>query len=147
MNTHHQNTLSLQELKQQAKRLRAETARDSAPISHSKSLEMIAHQRGFKDWNTLHASASNRPAFQTLNLNDTVKGHYLGQPFVGEVVGIKTLKLGQLYQVSIQLREAIDVVTFDSFSNFRKRLNCAVDQSGISPAKTSNGEPHMILEL
>ncbi|MBQ0770890.1 glyoxalase superfamily protein [Parasphingorhabdus sp.] len=147
MNSLRQKTLSLKELKQQARRLRAETATDSAPISHSKSLEMIAHQRGFKDWNTLHASASNRPAFEKLSLGDTVSGRYLGQAFQGEVAAIRTIRLGQLYHVSIQLERAIDVVTFDSFSNFRRRLSCTVDHSGVSPARTSNGEPHMILEL
>lgn len=141
------NPLSLNELKQQARRLRSEIATQSAPISHSKSLEMIAHQRGFKDWNTLHASVSNRPAIEKLGLGDTVSGSYLGQAFQGEVAGIRTIKLGQLYHVSIQLERAIDVVTFDSFSNFRRRLNCTVDHGGVSPAKTSDGEPHMVLEL
>lgn len=147
MNSCRQNTLSLKELKQQARRLRSEIADGSAPISHSKSLEMVAHQRGFKDWNTLHASASNRPAIEALSLGETVKGRYLGQQFQGELVGVRALKLGQHYHVSIQLKEAIDVVTFESFSNFKKRLRCTVDQSGVSPAKTSNGEPHMVLEL
>jgi hypothetical protein len=147
MNFPRQKTLSLKELKLQARRLRSETATGSAPISHSKSLELIAHQRGFKDWNTLHASASNRPTSEKLGLGDTVSGRYLGQAFQGEVVGIRTIKLGQLYHVSIQLEQAIDVVTFESFSNFRRRLNCTVDQDGVSPARTSNGEPHMLLEL
>lgn len=147
MNSLRQNTPSLKELKQQARQLRSETATDSAPISHSKSLEIIAHQRGFKDWNTLHAAASNRPAIEKLGLGDSVNGRYMGQSFQGEVVGIRTVKPGQLYQLSIQLEQAIDVVTFDSFSNFRRRLNCAVGHDGISPARTSNGEPHMVLEL
>ena len=147
MNFPRQNPGSLKELKQQARRLRSEISDGAAPISHSKSLEMVAHQRGFKDWNTLHASASNRPAFEALSLGDIVQGRYLGQRFEGEVVGIRTMQVGQLYHVSIQLAQAIDVVTFESFSNFRIRLNCAVDQNGVSPAKTSNGEPHMILEL
>ncbi|MDM8010508.1 MAG: glyoxalase superfamily protein [Parasphingorhabdus sp.] len=147
MNSSRQDSLSLKELKQQARRLRSDIAQDAAPISHSKSLEMVAHQRGFKDWNTLHASASNRPDFEKLSLGDTVTGRYLGQSFRGEVVAIRTIKLGQLYHISIQLEQAIDVVTFESFSNFRRRLNCSVDHRGVSPAKTSNGEPHMILEL
>lgn len=147
MATLNQNITPLQELKQQARRLRAEIADGSEPISHSRSLEMIAHQRGFKDWNTLHAAVSNRPAVEALELGQTVRGFYLGKRFEGEVVGVRMLKPGQLYHLSIQLEEAIDVVTFDSFSNFRKRLNCAVDSSGVSPAKTSNGAPHMIVEL
>lgn len=146
MNSHRQNTLSLKTLKQQARLLRSAVANGTAPISHSKSLEIIAHQKGFKDWNTLHASASNRPDVEDLKLGEIIRGRYLGQSFQGELVGIRTVKLGQLYYVSVQLKEAIDVVTFDSFSNLRKRLRCAVDPSGVSPAKTSNGEPHMVLE-
>ncbi len=138
---------SLKDLKLQARRLRSEIAVGAAPVSHSKSLEMVAHQNGFKDWNTLHAAASNRPAVEKLGLGDSVNGRYLGQRFQGEIVGIRTMQPGQLYHVSVQLDQAIDVVTFDSFSNFRRRLNCAVGHDGISPAKTSNGEPHMVLEL
>lgn len=147
MNPPNDKTPTLQQLKLQARRMRADLASDAAPISHSRSLEIIAHQRGFKDWNTLHASASNRPAIESVELGQTVRGSYLGQRFEGEVVGIRMMKLGQLYYVSIQLDKAIDVVTFDSFTNFRKRLNCAVDATGVSPAKTSNGAPHMVLSL
>lgn len=44
--------------KQMAKRLRADlTARD-VTISHSEALELVAHQLGARDWNTLSA----RPA-------------------------------------------------------------------------------------
>ncbi|MEP2989482.1 MAG: glyoxalase superfamily protein [Parasphingorhabdus sp.] len=147
MNSNQRHSPSLKALKQQARRLRAEIANDSNPISHSQSLEIIAHQRGFKDWNTLHASMSNRPALEALGLGEVVDGRYMGQPFRGELVGIRTLKKGQSYYVSIHADEAIDVVKFDSFSNFRRRLSCTVDQSGTSPAKTSDGQPHMILEL
>lgn len=147
MRTNPQQTPSLKELKQQARRLRAEIAKKSTPISHSQSLEMIAHQKGFKDWNTLHASISNRPALEALGLGEVVDGRYMGQSFRGELVGIRTLKKGQSYYISIQADEPVDVVKFDSFSNFRRRLSCTVDQSGVSPAKTSDGQPHMVLEL
>ncbi len=147
MRTNQQHTPSLKELKQQARRLRAEIAKTSTPISHSQSLEMIAHQKGYKDWNTLHASMSNRSALEALGLGEVVEGKYMGQAFRGELVGIRTLKKGQSYYISIQADEPIDVVTFDSFSNFRRRLSCTVDQSGTSPAKTSDGQPHMVLEL
>ena len=116
-------------------------------IPHSLLLECFSVINGYKDWNTLHASMSNRPALEALGLGEVVDGQYMGQPFRGELVGIRTLQKGRSYYVSIQADEAIDVVKFDSFSNFRRRLSCTVDQSGISPAKTSDGQPHMILEL
>lgn len=147
MNSNQQHSPSLKELKIQARRLRAEMANHSEPISHSQSLEMIARQRGFRDWNTIHASLSNRPALEALSLGEVVTGQYMGQAFRGELVAIRTLKRGHSYYVSIQADKAIDVVTFDSFSNFRRRLSCTLDQSGISPAKTSNDQPHMILDL
>jgi hypothetical protein len=103
MNAHRQNSLSLKALKQQARQLRIAVADGAAPISHSKSLEIIAHQKGFKDWNTLHASASNRPDVEDLKLGEIIRGRYLGQPFQGELVGIRTVKLGQLYYVSVHL--------------------------------------------
>ena len=50
---------SLEGLKNQAKRLRSALAEDGVAISHSQSLERIAHQFGYADWNTLHALAGN----------------------------------------------------------------------------------------
>ena len=43
----------LSALKTQAKRLRAELQKSGTPLSHSQSLELLAHQMGIKDWNTL----------------------------------------------------------------------------------------------
>ncbi len=39
------------------------------------------------------------------------------------------------------------MVTFDSFSFFRKRVTATLDSSGVTAARTSNGEPHMRLLL
>ncbi|MEN8685342.1 glyoxalase superfamily protein, partial [Marivita sp.] len=41
--------------------------------------------------------------------------------------------------------EPVDVVHFDSFSNFRKRVQCVVGPSGTTKEKTSNGQPHVVL--
>lgn len=147
MNSDQEKLPSIKELKQQARRLRAEISDRSDPISHSQSLELVAHQRGYKDWNTLHARLSNRPSLEAIGLGEVVDGYYMGQRFRGELVGIRTLKKGQSYYISIQADEPVDVVKFDSFSNFRRRLSCTVDLSGTSPAKTSDGQPHMVLEL
>ena len=71
-------------LKEQAKRLRADLEENGTTISHSRSLELLAHQLGFKDWNTLHASAGNRPPPSPVMLGDRVRGTYLGQAFEGD---------------------------------------------------------------
>ena len=52
---------SIDALKRLAQRLRQELADAGTVISHSRSLELLAHQHGYKDWNTLHAAIGNRP--------------------------------------------------------------------------------------
>jgi hypothetical protein len=47
--------------------------------------------------------------------------------------------------VSLDLDEAVDVVTFDSFSSFRKRVNGVIGKEGVSRERTSNGRPQLEL--
>jgi len=135
---------SIEELKQQARRLRDGLAEDGDFISHSESLELIARQYGKRDWNTLHAAVGNRrPA--PLNVGARVKGRYLGHAFDGEVIGVETLSPGRT-RVTIDLDDPVDVVTFDSFSAFRRRISATINANGKSAEKTSNGVPHLMLE-
>lgn len=138
---------ALQDLKDQAKRLRARLEADGTGISHSKSLELLANQYGYKDWNTLHAATGNRPLPGPVALGAEVRGRYLGQPFKGEVVAIAALTAPDRFRVTFQFDEPVDVVTFDSFSAFRQRVTCTIDRSGRTAEKTSNGQPHMQLEI
>jgi hypothetical protein len=137
--------MTLEGLKQQAKSLRADMAADGLEISHSRALEMVAHQLGYKDWNTLHAKLGNRPTCPVW-LGQTVVGTYLGQDFIAEVIGVRALP-GNRFHVQLHFDEAVDVVTFDSFSNFRKRVNCTITPDGVTEAKTSDGRPHLVLDL
>ena len=50
-----------EEAKTQARLLRIELANKGISISHSQSLERIAQQLGFRDWNTAAARLSNHP--------------------------------------------------------------------------------------
>lgn len=138
---------ALQDLKDQAKRLRARLASDGTSISHSKSLELLANQYGYKDWNTLHAAIGNRPSHSPVALGAEVRGRYLGQPFKGEVIAIAALTAPDRFRVTFQFDEPVDVVTFDSFSAFRQRVTCTIDRSGRTAEKTSDGRPHMQLEV
>lgn len=138
---------SLQGLKDQAKRLRARLETDGTIIGHSKSLELLAHQYGYKDWNTLHAAIGNRPPPSPVALGAEVHGHYLGQPFKGEVIAVAALTAPDKFRVTFQFDEPVDVVTFDSFSAFRQRVTCTIDRSGRTAEKTSDGRPHMQLEI
>ena len=138
---------SLEALKDQGKRLRARFSGEGQAISHSRALELIAAQYGFRDWNTLHAVVGNRPPFNPWMLGARVRGHYLGQPFDAQVLGVQALT-GQpgRYRMVLHFDEPVDVVTFDSFSAFRQRVHCTVDETGRTTEKTSNGRPHLELE-
>ena len=133
-------------LKAQAKRLRGSLEAEGNFISHSEALELIAHQHGYRDWNTIHAACGNRPA-SPLSIGSQVSGHYLGQSFKGTVIGLSQLGDGARYRVTLDLDEAVDVVTFESFSAWRKRINATVDRSGVSATRTSNGRPHLEIRL
>lgn len=135
---------SIANLKAQAKRLRAQLESLGTSISHSKSLELIAQQQGCHDWNTLCAKVDVQPLLPA-NVGDRVTGRYLSIPFSGSVRGLEVLKAGR-FRISIEFDHAIDVVRFDSFSALRKRVDCVIDASGKSYEKTSDGQPHLVLE-
>jgi hypothetical protein len=138
---------SLDALKDQAKRLRARLGSEGETISHSRSLELIAAQYGYRDWNTLHAAVGNRPPFNPWMLGSRVKGHYLGQPFEGEVLAVQALTAQPgRYRLTMKFDEPVDVVTFESFSAFRQRVVATVDETGRTVEKTSNGRPQLELE-
>jgi hypothetical protein len=136
---------SLDALKAQAKALRASLQATGQDISHAQALELIAKSLGFKDWNTLHAKIGNAPRAPVV-LGQIVEGHYLKQPFVAEVLGVTQLSEGR-YSVVLDFAEAVDVVTFDSFSNFRRRITKVVGADGRSPDRTSDGQPHLVIRL
>ena len=138
---------SIDDLKAQAKRLRAGLEADGQPVGHGRSLELVAHQYGFKNWNTLHAAVGNRPPPCPVALGQQVRGSYLGQAFTGEVIGVRTLTAPGRFRITLVFDEPVDVVTFESFSAFRRRVTCTVDSRGETLERTSNGQPHMRLDL
>ncbi|MEM7633159.1 MAG: glyoxalase superfamily protein [Pseudomonadota bacterium] len=138
---------SIDALKTQAKRLRQELADAGTVIGHSRSLEMLAHQHGYKDWNTLHAAVGNRPPTSPVVAGQRVSGQYLGQPFEGEVRALETFSQADRFRVVLHFDEPVDVVTFDSFSAFRQRVSCFIGHNGMTAEKTSNGEPQLRLQL
>ena len=138
---------ALDALKDQARRLRKRFADDGQAIGHARALELIAAQYGFRDWNTLHAAVGNRPPFNPWMLGARVRGHYLGQPFDAEVRGVQALSAEPgRYRLTLHFDEPVDVVTFESFSAFRQRVSCTVDETGRSRERTSDGRPHLELE-
>jgi len=129
-------------LKSQAKRLRADLAAQGTALSHAATLEMVAHQWGARDWNTLSAQAA-APA-QGWMPGDRVQGRYLGHPFTG-VVKAARLSGSGMWSLTLRFDTAIDVVTSPLFSNMRRQINAVVDAQGVSPRKTSDGQPHLVL--
>lgn len=130
-------------LKSQAKRLRADLASQGNAVSHAATLEMVAHQWGARDWNTLSARASV-PA-QGWTPGDRVSGRYLGQPFKGAVKAAKLSGSG-MWSLTLRFDEAVDVVTSHLFSNLRRQVNAVVGANGVSPRRTSDGQPHLVLD-
>lgn len=137
---------SVDELKAQAKRLRAQLAILNTPMSHSQSLELLARQYGLRDWNTLHAKASalsnHRPPWA---VGDYVRGRYLDQPCAGRILALSVRPDGR-YRVTVHLDEAVDVVPFDSFSSWRQRVTATMSAVGLSVGRRSDGVPHLVLE-
>ncbi|TMV04854.1 hypothetical protein FGK63_17385 [Ruegeria sediminis] len=136
------NIAPLAELKAQAKRLRDRLRGTGLQLSHGESLELVAHQHGVRDWNTLHAMAGNR---MQLRVGDRVQGRYLGQPFTAEIRGLTTLGDGAHRRITLHFDEPVDVVTFDSFSSYRQRVSGEIGWDGRSPRRTSDGEPQLVV--
>lgn len=138
---------SLENLKQQAKRLRAQLEGDGPPIGHAKSLELLAHQYGYKNWNILHAAIGNQPPAPPFALGDRVSGQYLGQDFDAEIISVAALSHSDRYRVTLKFDKSVDVVTFEGMTNFRQRVTSEIGSDGKSVGKTSNGQPIMQLDF
>jgi hypothetical protein len=74
------------EAKDQAKRLPAQLLQQSTEIGHAQSLERVAHQHGFRDWNGLCAAIDNLASKGWIP-GGPVNGRYLSHPFEATVVG------------------------------------------------------------
>ena len=68
-----QDIAPLEELKEQAKRLRRKLRDTGVQLSHGQALELVAHQHGVRDWNTLHAMAGNRMRLRLNRRNDPLR--------------------------------------------------------------------------
>jgi len=130
-------------LKAQAKLLRADLAANGKTLSHGAALEMIAHQWGARDWNTLSACAPSPSHGWTPG--DRVSGTFLGQRFKGAVKAAQ-LSASGMWSLTLRFDTPVDVVTSAHFSNMRQQVNAVVDSDGVSPRKTSDGQPHLVLD-
>lgn len=136
---------SIVHAKAEARRLRQALLDEGKSIAHSHSLELIARRAGYRDWNTLSAKLKEDGG-EVFRPGDRVRGHFLSQPFVGTVLRATQMEPGWTALV-LEFDEAVDVVTFDSFSNFRKRVRGVVGPAGHSRERTSNGRAHLEVDL
>ena len=132
-------------LKAAAKDMRRVAAETGAPITQSKALETLAHKHGFRNWNALAAAAPDVSLYDQLVVGGPVHGTYLGHPFTGRLIGIKAAERDQRRSVTIRFDDAIDVVTSEHFSAFRRRVSAVIDESGVTRQTTSDGTPHLVL--
>jgi len=145
-NACHMNTLpSLETLKTQARALR-NALEVTAPISFSQLLELIAKQNSYRDWNTLFATLGNRPPAPKFSIGVFVTGAYLVHPFRARIRGVRERADGW-FALDLKFDAPIDVVKFEAFSNFRSYVNCNVHRLGRTFEKTSDGQPHVVLNL
>lgn len=129
-------------LKSQAKRLRSDLAARGQTITHAQALETIAHQWGARDWNTLSAqAATHHPGWAP---GQRVTGRYLGHAFTGQVKASRQQANGY-WALTLRFDAAIDVVASEHFSAFRRQVSATLTAEGVSPQKTSDGQPHMVL--
>lgn len=135
----------VQTLKTRAMRLRIRQNSMDDPITHSKALEYVAHQMGYKDWNTLHARSNILQAGCPFSIGDQVTGTYIGQPFTGKVIELSWLHQLNQTKITIHFDAPIDVVRFSSFSALRQRVRCTLNLDYTSDEVTSDGQPIMQL--
>lgn len=130
-------------LKAQARRLRAKLAETGQALSHSAALEVIAHQWGARDWNTLSALADEVPS-PAWQVGQRVSGRYLGHPFCAQVQS--AARRGTTHwRLTLRLDDTVDVARSRHFSCLRRQISCTLNARGESPQKTSDGVPQMVL--
>ena len=111
------------------------------------ALEMISRQHGFRDWNTMHAAIGNRRPGPPLAVGQTVNGRYLGKPFRGEVIGVRSLGEDGRFRTTIRFDDPVNVSQFESFEVLRRQVNATVGRDGRSIERVSDGTPHMQIDL
>ena len=74
-----------------------------------------------------------------------VSGTYLARPFAGMLLGVQLMPDMRHFQVTVKFDKPVNVSKFESMVHMRQRVTATVGTDGVSPAHTSDGEPHMRL--
>lgn len=131
-------------VKAEARALRKDCCANGNAKSHSQTLEQVAQGYGFRDWNSFHA-AINQQGPGGFTPRCRVNGHFMSQAFTATLTAIQVVRPGW-HRLDLKLDSPIDVVTFDSFSNFRRRVRAVVGPAGESQERTSDGIPHLSID-
>lgn len=138
------NIPPIEYLKHKARIFRLEKVKEKLTISQAQALETLAHEYGFRDWNGLSAAAKKQ--INIVEIGQRVNGCYLGQDFNATVKNVR-LDDDSRTRVTFVFDDAVDVVSFESFSSFRKQVSCFINQKAMTDEKTSNGLPQLALNL
>jgi hypothetical protein len=136
---------TVEEAKRQAKCLREDLRAEGREIAHSRALEIVARQHGFRDWNAFHAAIGIRPPGRWMP-GGRITGRYLSRDFEASVLAVDSVRPGW-FRLTLEFDEAIDVVKFESFSNFRRRLSLVVGPEGHTRERTSDGKPLLRIDM
>lgn len=138
---------TLATLKARAARLRAAAEAAGRPMGQSTALETLARASGCRDWSSLSIRAASAPDAAVLRRGDHVAGAYLRQWFTGEIRAIDAAANGSDFRISLRFDQPVDVIPFESMSNLRQNVTIDIGPDGVSPDRTSDGSPHLVLEL
>lgn len=151
---------SLQEAKAMAKRVRAGVPKlkgasdqqpafvkqaEAKPMTHAQSLEVVAQHHGFRDWNTFKARIDTVVP-HAFTVGARVSGRYLSQRFTAQIVSSQPVETGW-FRLSLQFDAPVDVVASEAFSNHRQRVSGVIGPKGHTAERTSDGVPHIVLDL
>ncbi len=132
-------------LKEQAKRLRATLAETGTSLPHAAALETVAKQWGFRDWNTLSATTQSQSA-PVWQVGQKVSGRYLGHRFTAKIKTVS--QWGDSHtRLTLVFDQPVDVIASDRFTGLRRQVSATVNAQGRTLEKTSDGQPHLILDL
>jgi hypothetical protein len=142
--TYSLDTPSIETLKSEARALREERFSAGTPINQGHALEEIAKKHGYRDWNTASAALPARIVVP-FQVGQRVSGTYLAVPFAGMLLGVQLMPDMRHFQVTVKFDKPVNVSKFESMTHLRQRVTATVGTDGVSPARTSDGEPHMRL--
>lgn len=117
-------------LKSQAKRLRAALSDRDIAVSHSMSLELLAQSYGFRDWNTAIAMTTRQISISVsdLAIGRRFAGSYLGNAVTGEIRGLQHTAVTGVWRIEVHLDVPVDVSETPRMKIPRQRIASRINK-------------------